>query len=522
MDATFEQRLDAAAAQGMRFAVWAAVQPDRVAVVDPDGTEHSFGEVNARANRLARLLRARGLGAGDGVALVSSNRVEFVEALLATQRTGMRLTPVNWHLTADEIGYVVADCEAKAVIAEAGRTPMVEAMASAPGVATRLAVGGAIDGFKAYDAALAGLDGGDIDDPVLGSQMLYTSGTTGRPKGVHRPNPPITPQMAYTMRGYDPATSVQFCVGPAYHAAPLLFDVNGALNGGVRLLFGDKWDSEGVLRAISQAKVTHLHMVPIMFQRLLALPDDVKARWPVAIKWLIHGAAPCPPEVKLAMIEWFGPVLTEYYGGSEGGAGYLIDSHDWLKKPGSVGKRPELLGTRILDDHGRELPNGEEGTIYQQMPPGAGFTYFNDPAKTAAGRVDGYFTMGDVGYFDADDYLFLTGRSAETIISGGVNIYPQEIDNELIKHEAVEDSATVGVPHDEWGEQVRAVIELKPGFVASDALAEEILAFARVALPAFKVPKALDFATDLPRSEAGKIQRGKVRAPYWAGRERKI
>ena len=222
------------------------------------------------------------------------------------------------------------------------------------------------------------------------------------------------------------------------------------------------------------------------------------------------------------MIEWFGPVLTEYYGGSEGGVGYLIDSHEWLTKPGSVGKRPQLLGTRILDDHGRELPQGEEGTIYQQLPPGAGFTYFNDPAKTAAGRIDGYFTMGDVGYFDADDYLFLTGRSAETIIAGGVNIYPQEIDNELIKHEAVADSATVGVPHPEWGEQVRAVIELKPGFPASDELAQEILAFARVSLPAFKVPRALDFATDLPRSEAGKIQRGKVRAPYWAGRERKI
>ena len=260
---------------------------------------------------------------------------------------------------------------------------------------------------------------------------------------------------------------MQLCVGPAYHAAPLLFDVTGSVNGGVPLVLFDKWDSEGVLRTISERRVTHLHMVPIMFQRLLALPRDVKDRWPVdSVRWLIHGAAPCPPEVKLAMIEWFGPVLTEYYGGSEGGAGYLIDSHDWLKKPGSVGKRPELMGTRILDEAGRELPNGVEGTIYMQLPPG-GFSYFNDAAKTASMRVDDYFTMGDVGYFDADDYLFLTGRSAETIISGGVNIYPQEIDNELIKHEAVADSATVGVPHSEWGEQVRAVIELKPGFPAS-------------------------------------------------------
>ena len=515
-------RLDAAALTGTRFAVWAGHQPDRIAVIDPDGTGHSYATVDANANRLVRLLRARGLRAGDGVALACSNRVAFIEAFVATQRSGLRLTPVNWHLTADEIGYIIADCEAKAVIAEA-RAPVAAAMRHAPGVAARLAVGEPIEGFEGYAEAVGAFDGGAIDDSVLGGTMLYTSGTTGRPKGVYRPTPVVLPQAAYALRGYDPATSVQLCVGPAYHAAPLLFDVTASVNAGVPLVLYDKWDSEGVLRTISERRVTHLHMVPIMFQRLLALPGAVKARWPVDhVRWLIHGAAPCPPEVKLAMIEWFGPVLTEYYGGSEGGVGFLIDSHEWMKKPGSVGKRPALLGTRILDEHGRELPNGEEGTIYQQIPPGAGFTYFNDPAKTAAGRIDGYFTMGDVGYFDADDYLFLTGRSAETIISGGVNIYPQEIDNELIKHEAVADVATVGVPHAEWGEQVRAVVELKPEFLASDELAEEILAFARVALPSFKVPRALDFAEGLPRSEAGKIQRGKVRAPYWDGMERKI
>ena len=512
-----EAELDAAALTGTRYSVWAAAQPDRVAVVDPDGTEHCWAAVDARANQLVRLLRARGLKAGDGVALICSNRVAFVEVFAATQRSGLRLTPVNWHLAADEIAYIVADCDARAVIAEAGRAAVVAA-----DVPVRLAIGGAMDGFDDYAAALAAFDGGAIDDPVLGGTMLYTSGTTGRPKGVFRPNAVPIPQAAYALRGYH-ADSVQLCVGPAYHAAPLLFDVTASANGGVPLVLLDKWDAETTLRTIGERKVTHLHMVPIMFQRLLALPEEVKAAYPVdSVRWLIHGAAPCPPEVKLAMIEWFGPVLTEYYGGSEGGVGYMIDSHEWLKKPGSVGKRPALLGTRILDEHGHELPNGEEGTIYQQLPPGAGFTYYNDPAKTAAGRVDGYFTMGDVGHFDADDYLFLTGRSAETIISGGVNIYPQEIDNELIKHDAVHDCATVGVPHPEWGEQVRAVVELKPGFAASSELAEEILAFARLALPSFKVPRGLDFATDLPRSEAGKIQRGKVRAPYWAGRERQI
>jgi long-chain acyl-CoA synthetase len=222
------------------------------------------------------------------------------------------------------------------------------------------------------------------------------------------------------------------------------------------------------------------------------------------------------------MIEWFGPVLNEYYAGSEGGAGFVISAEEWLKKPGSVGKRPAMLGSKILDDEGNECPPGVPGKIYHQLPPGGGFTYYKDEAKTEKSRVGDFFTLGDVGYYDEDDYLFLTGRDAETIISGGVNIYPQEIDNELIKHEAVADSSTVGVPHDEWGEQVKAVILLKEGFAPSDALAQEILAFARANLPAFKAPRSVDFVRDLPRSEAGKIQRNKVRAPYWEGRARQI
>lgn len=523
VSAPTDAQLDAAALTGTKLAVWAALRPDAVAVVDPDGTEHAFATVDGNANRLARLLRARGLRAGDAVALIMSNRVEFVEVLAACLRAGLRLTPVNWHLTADEIGYIVHDCEARAVIAEAGRAPVAAAMAQAPGVSVRLAVGGAIEGFEPYADAIADEDAGDLPDPTLGGTMMYTSGTTGRPKGVYRPVPAVVPQALYAVRGYDPDTCAQLCAGPAYHAAPLVFDVSAATATGVPLVFLDKWDSEAVLRTIAERRVTHLHLVPIMFQRLLALPDEVKARYRVDhVRYIVHGAAPCPPEVKLAMIEWFGPVLTEYYAGSEGGAGFTIDSHDWLRKPGSVGKRPELLRVRIIGEDGRDQPAGQPGTIYHQLPPGGGFTYFKDTAKTAKGRVDDFFTMGDVGYFDADDYLFLTGRDAETIISGGVNIYPQEIDNELIKHDAVADSATVGVPHAEWGEQVKAVVQLNPGFAPSDELRDEILAFARIALPAYKVPRSLDFATDLPRSEAGKIMRNKVRAPYWEGRARQI
>ena len=515
-------RLEEAAAEGMTMAVWAELQPDRTAVIDPDGTEHSFAKVNRRANQLARLLRARGLAKGDAVALVCSNRAEFVEVLAATLRTGLRLTPVNWHLTADEIAYIIQDCEAKAVIGEARVAAVGPAVAEVPEVQVRLAVGGAIKGWEDYGATLDGCDGSDIDDPVLGNSMMYTSGTTGRPKGVHRPIAAATPQSSYAERGYDRATSVQLCAGPAYHAAPLGFDVRAAMGAGIPLVFMDKWDSQAVLRTISERKVTHLHLVPIMFQRLLALPHEIRARHPVDhVKYIVHGAAPCPPEVKLAMIEWFGPVLSEYYAGSEGGGGFMINTFEWRQKPGTVGRPADPAKVRILDENGEPVPQGAAGTIYFQLPPG-GFEYFGDEAKTKSSRVGDFFTMGDVGYFDEDGYLFLTGRSAETIISGGVNIYPQEIDNELVKHDAVADSATVGVPHDEWGEQVKAVIMLKPGYEPSDELAEEILAFARSALPGFKVPRSLDFKTDLPRSEAGKIQRNKVRAPYWEGRARQI
>ncbi|MBW8812160.1 MAG: AMP-binding protein [Caulobacterales bacterium] len=515
------EALEAAALSGMGFAVWAGHQPDKACVIDPDGRTRTYAEVNRNANRLARLFRQAGLKPRDAVALVSSNRAEFVEVLLATQRAGLRITPVNWHLTADEIGYILNDCEAKAVVCDARVAACGPAVAQAPGVVLKVAVGGEIAGFRDYDAALAAVDGHDIEDPVLGNQMLYTSGTTGRPKGVFRESPVIVPQAMYAMRGYD-AASVQLCAGPAYHAAPLAFDVRTALGAGATLVFLDKWDSEHTLRTIQDRRVTHMHLVPIMFQRLLALPAEIKAKYDLSsVKYIVHGAAPCPPEVKLAMIEWFGPVLSEYYAGSEGGAGFVIDSHEWLKKPGSVGKRPALLGSKILDEAGEECPPNVPGRIYHQLPPG-GFTYYKDTAKTEKSRVGDYFTLGDMGYFDEDGYLFLTGRDAETIISGGVNIYPQEIDNELIKHEAVADSATVGVPHDEWGEQVKAVVLLKPGYAPSDLLAQEILAFARDSLPAFKVPRSLDFVAELPRSEAGKIQRNKVRAPYWEGRARQI
>ncbi len=519
-----EQRLIEASRVGMASSVWASVKPDAVAVHDPHGAR-TFAELNANANRLARLLRDHGLQPGDAIALLCGNRAEFLEVLLANSRAGYRLTPVNWHLTADEIAYVVNDCQAKALFAEGRFEAGLKAVADAPRLELKVVIDGEAPGFPNYHEVLEAFDGSDLPDPILGASMLYTSGTTGRPKGVFRKTMNVPPFVLGGGRpAYDHWTDVQLCSGPAYHAAPLAFDIRIPMSQGVPVVFMEpKWDSETVLKTIETYRVTHCHMVAIMFQRLLALPPEVRARYDLSsLRYVIHGAAPCPPDVKLAMIDWLGPIIYEYYAGSEGGGGFTITSEEWLKKPGSVGKRLTPESARALDEKGAEVPRGTPGLLYFKTSEGNAFEYFNEPEKTAASYRGDYFTLGDIGYFDEDDYLFLTGRTAECIISGGVNIYPQEIDNELIHHPAVEDSCCVGVPNAEWGEEVKAVITLNPGFSPSDALAREILAFARQRLAGFKVPRSVEFVGELPRSPAGKLNRGKVRAPYWAGRKVQI
>jgi len=513
------EEVEAAAVVGMQPALWARRQPDRIAIHDVTGQDRTFGELNANANKIARWLRSVGLKSGDAVALACSNRAEFCDVLLGALRSGLRLTPVNWHLTADEIAYVVRDCEAKAFFADARiGEAAAKAAGECPDLVLKAAIGGPIPGFEDYQGALAELDGSDIPDPERGFTMLYTSGTTGRPKGVYKPGALYGAFLAEADRERD----AYLCTGPAYHAAPLAGNVRAPLMNGLPIVFLDRWDSEEVLRLIEKRRITHSHLVPIMFQRLLALPESVRRRYDLSsLKRITHGAAPCPPEVKRAMIEWLGPVLSEYYAGSEGGAGFTISSQEWLEKPGTVGRRPSPDAAKIVSDAGEECPPGVAGTIYMKVP-AAGFQYFKDDKKTQASRMGDYFTLGDIGYFDEHGYLFLTGRSAETIIAGGVNIYPQEIDNELIKHPAVEDSCTIGVPHDEYGEEVRAVIQLKLGYDPSGALRAEILAFAAASLAKFKIPRGLDFVDELPRSAAGKILRGRVREPYWAGRTRQI
>jgi long-chain acyl-CoA synthetase len=511
------QDIEHAIATGMLVAFHAAQTPDASAVVTNYG-ERTFAELNANANRFVRLLEQHGIGPGDSVAVVTKNRPEFLDVLAATTRSGIRFTPINFHLKGEEIGYIVDNCEAKAFIADASLgDPVAQAPAHAPGATLKLAVGGDIPGFTDFHDAIEGLDDSNIANPVLGSRMLYTSGTTGRPKGVfRRERLPEAPVWGDAPNAYTPGVSRGLVTGPAYHAAPLLIDIVQPLWSGVGIVMMDRWDAEETLRLIHEYKITHTHMVATMFHRLLQLPEATRSKYDLrSLSFLIHGAAPCPVHVKQAIIEWMGPIVWEYYAATEGGGGFLIGAQEWLTKPGTVGKPGPEFDNKILDEEGNEVAVGEIGTIYMRAPQTGRFEYYKDNEKTGKSYRGDYFTLGDMGYFDEDGYLFLTGRSAELIISGGVNIYPQEVDSELLKHAAVHDVCTIGVPNDEWGEEVRSVVQLQPGYEPTPELSEELIAWTRDRLANFKCPRKIDYVAELPRSAAGKIQRRVVREPYW-------
>jgi long-chain acyl-CoA synthetase len=505
--------LQAAADRGLAISYHAAIEPDRPALLSGSSVVRTFGELDARANQLARALRRRGLGTGDAVALLCANRPEFVEVLLATQRAGLRLTPVNWHLTAGEAGYIVDDCEAVALVADARFAAIAAAAAAASRATVRLAVGGAIDGFEGYEDAVASEPGDALDDPSLGWSMLYTSGTTGRPKGVHRTQATVSARLAAGMADYRPG-DVHLCTGPLYHAAPLLFSMSVPLLVGVPVVVMDGWEARECLRLIEAHRVTHTHMVPTMFHRLLSLPDDVRADADVSsLRYVIHGAAPCPVAVKRRLIEWIGPVVHEYYAATEG-LGTFVDSETWLARPGTVGKPWPEDQVYVGDEDGQRLPPGEIGLVWLKAATIGRFEYFKDDGKTASTYRGEHFTLGDVGYMDDDGFLFLTDRTADVVISGGVNIYPAEIDAVLFEHPAVGDAATIGVPDDEWGEAVVAVVELGAGHAPSDELASELIVFCRDRLAGFKCPRRVDFVAELPRQDNGKIYKRLLRDRY--------
>lgn len=517
-----EARLVAA---GMTVAVHAARRPDDLALLTMTG-RRSWRELNSRANQLARAFRRAGLEAGDAVALLAHNAPEFVETWAACLRAGLRLTPVNWHQSADIIGYIVDNCEARAFVAS-GRFPEVagEAASRAPGLVLKLAFAGPIAGFRSYEDVVGGEDAGDIPDPEAGTTMLYTSGTTGRPKGVYRKTRPAVSQLTNTVletAAFKPAVDRSLITGPLYHAAPLQLNLITPLNQGVACIVMDKWDAEETLRLVEAHRITHTHVVPTMLHRLLQLPEEVRRKYDhSSLRWVMHGAAPCPVHVKQAAMDWLGPVLYEYYSATEGG-GVFIRPEEWLRKPGSVGRPVTGVEIALFDDAGAPVPQGVEGTVYMKAPPVGRFEYFKDAEKTNSTYRGDYYTLGDMGKLDEDGYLFLTGRSAELIISGGVNIYPVEIDAVLLQAPGVADAAAVGVPHEDWGEEVKAVVELKPGVAAGEAAAAAILAYCQDRLPGFQRPRSVDFVERLPRSEAGKVLRKDVRARYWAGRTRAI
>jgi long-chain acyl-CoA synthetase len=501
---------------------YAAQAPGRVAaVMAGTGETVSYGELERRSARLAHVLHDAGLRPGDVVALLTENSLRALEVYWAALRSGLYITAVNYRLKPDEVTYIVNDSGAAALIVSAEQAGTGTAV-RAPEVKLRLAFGGVVPGYDDYEETIAAAPDTPLADQPQGATMLYSSGTTGRPKGVRPPLPDTQVdgpgealiELARLAFGFNEDT-VYLSPGPIYHAAPLRFcGAVQALGGTVVMM--KRFDAQQALRAIQDHRATHAQFVPTMFVRMLQLPQEARDRYDlVSLRVAIHAAAPCPVEVKQKMIDWWGPILLEYYAGTEGNGMTAIDSGTWLTKPGTVG-RPILGTVRICADDGTELPAGHTGGVYferDEVP----FTYHNDPAKTQAAQHPAHptwTTLGDIGYLDEDGFLFLTDRKAFTIISGGVNIYPQETENVLALHPAVYDVAVIGLPDPEMGESVAAFVQPAPGVVPGPELEQEIIAFVKSRIAGFKAPRTVRFVDDLPRSEAGKLVKSELKARY--------
>jgi fatty-acyl-CoA synthase len=496
--------------------------PDQPAlIVSSSGEIVTYRELDDRSNRLARLLQAHGVRRGDTVALFMENNPRFMEVVWAARRSGLYLTAVNRYLTADEAAYIIDNSDAAVLISSRAMAEVASALpARLPRCRDFLMIDGTIPGWSAYETAVAGFASDLLDREWLGDLMLYSSGTTGRPKGVRRPLREATVDeddlLQRVVDGYGFGDdTVYLSPAPMYHAAPLAFSL-GVQHAGGTVIMMQRFDAAESLELIQRYRVTHSQWVPTMFVRMLKLPEGDRRRFDLSShRCAIHAAAPCPVEAKRAMIEWWGPILEEYYGGTEGNGLTRIGSADWLRHPGSVG-RPAIGVLHICDEAGDELPAGEPGLVYFErdtMP----FAYYKDPARTAAAQHPvhpNWSILGDVGYVDTDGYLYLTDRKAFMIISGGVNIYPREAEDVLIGHPAVRDVAVFGVPDAEMGEQVKAVVELVEGVTPCDALAAELIAYGRAHLAHFKVPRSVDFCDALPRLPTGKLYKQALREQY--------
>lgn len=500
-------------------------KPDALAFrMCASGESVTFGELEARANQGAQLFRAAGLRRGDHIVLLMENRREFLEICFAADRAGLYYTTVATHLTPDEIAYIIRDCGTRLIMVSDAYASMLPAMVRDLGERCRFySVGSTIEGCTFWPAAAASQPTTPIPDESQGLDMLYSSGTTGRPKGVKWPLIDV-PLGGRTMLidlltglfGYGPDTRY-LSPAPLYHAAPLRHSMVTIKAGGAAFIMA-KFDAATALALIETEAITHAQWVPTMFVRLLKLPEEVRRRHDLSsLKLALHAAAPCPIDVKRQMLDWWGPIIHEYYAGTENNGFTAITPEEWLSHPGSVG-RAKLGVIHICDEAGNELPVGESGDVYFES--GHQFEYHNDPGKTAASRNrQGWTTLGDIGRIDAEGYLYLTDRKSFVIISGGVNIYPQETENVLVQHPAVMDAAVIGVPDEELGEEVKAVVQLVDGQTGSPALAAELIAHCRKHLSALKCPRSVDFRQTLPREATGKLYKRRLRDEYW-GRQR--
>lgn len=511
--------------------VYAERFPDKPAqIMAESGEVLTYRELNDRSNQLAQLMWAAGLRPGDHVSVFMENNPRYLEAVWAVMRSGLYLTTVNRYLTAEEAAYIVNDSGSQVLVtsAELGDVAkqMVPLLDDCP---VRLVVDDVVDGFERYEEAVEQHPAEPLADEPMGEWMLYSSGTTGKPKGIKRPvqgghvsEGHLIGLLLQGVYGFTEDT-VYLCPAPLYHSAPLGFSMGTQMLGGT-LVIMEKFEPVEALRSIERFRVTHSQWVPTMFSRMLKLPDETRTQFDLSSQQVvIHAAAPCPPDVKQAMIDWWGPIIHEYYAATELNGFTNISSEEWLQHRGSVGK--PLIGTiHICDEEGNELPVGESGLIYfeQEETP---FEYHNDSDKTKSAQHPehpNWTKLGDIGRVDEDGYLYLTDRTSNLIISGGVNIYPQEIENVLIMHPAVVDVAVIGVPNEDFGEEIKAVVVPQPDSATTPALADELIGYARENLASYKVPRSVDFLDELPRLPTGKLYKRLLRDRYWEGHDSRL
>jgi fatty-acyl-CoA synthase len=506
---------------------WAQQAPDRVAIVmSGSGRSLTYRQLDDNSRRTAHFLQdTAGLTSGDTVVVLSDNVPETLELYWTGVRSGLYVTFVNSHLTASEVEYIIENSGARVLFVSANLADLASKL-QAPSATYRLAFGGTLPGYESYEAVRDAASDEPLADQPRGDTMLYSSGTTGRPKGIRRPlsgaqvdEPTPMSGLLQMLYGITEET-IYLSPAPAYHAAPMAY-MTGVQSLGGTVVMMERFDPEGVLEAIQRFGITATQMVPTHFVRLLKLPEEVRTSYDLSsLRTVIHAAAPCPPDVKRAMIDWLGPILVEYYASTEGAGSTFIDSATWLEHPGSVGRSTTPGALHICDETGREMGPREVGTVYFASPTGARpFSYHGDEQKSRSAEhpdKPGWTTVGDLGYLDEEGFLYLTDRSSFMIISGGVNIYPQEIENVFTLHPKVADIGVIGVPDPEMGERVVAFVEPAAGVEVSDDLADELAAFAREHMAGYKVPREFHFREALPRTPTGKMVKGKLRDEYAA------